>query len=134
MGVGNAVDAHIDRKVRSEGFRTVGVVTDVNFYSGARGSEYKVLTITFLTTDRSVYAKGFRERYNSKREGSKSAVSDELHGNKMIVYYDQSEPSRSVIEDSTESYTAAALLITFSAAFGISFIHTGVAGLRGRHW
>ncbi|WP_354181928.1 DUF3592 domain-containing protein [Arthrobacter sp. UYP6] len=129
VGIGNVLDAHNDRKLLSGGVRTVGVVTNVGFSTGGRGSEYKDLTISFLAENSSVYAKGLRQRYYSKTEGSKSAVSDELQGKEITVFYDRSDPSKSVIEGSPESFTAGYLLIALSLGFGASFMRTGVVGL-----
>lgn len=133
VGISNVVDAYSDRKLLSEGVQTIGVVTAVNFSTGGRGNEYKDLTVSFLTTDRSVYAKGFRERYYSKAEGSTSEVTDELNGQRMTVFYDRADPRRSVVEGGVQSYTAAYLVIITALAFGASFIGTGAAGLSRKY-
>ena len=133
VGIGNFGEAHNDRKLLSEGVQTVGFVTAVNFSTGGRGREYKDLTVSFLTTDRSVYAKNFRDRYYANAEGSTSEVTDELTGQRMTVFYDRADPRRSVIEGSGESYTAACLVIITAFAFGASFIGTGVAGLSRKY-
>ena len=130
LGVGMVLEAHDDRRVLDEGVRTTGVITNVEFSTSGRQKEYKELTVSFLTEDRRVYAKGARERYYEHIDGSKSTVSDEMHGEKRVVFYDRSDPSKSVIEGEPQSFTAGYLVIMLSVGFGASFIWTGWGGLR----
>ena len=130
LGVGMVLQAHDDRRVLAEGVRTTGVITRVEFSTSGRQKEYKELTVSFLTEDRRVYAKGARERYYEHIDGSKSTVADEMHGEKRVVFYDRSDPSKSVIEGAPQSFTAGYLVITLSVGFGASFIWTGGCGLR----
>lgn len=130
VGIGMVLDAHTDRRVLSEGVRTIGVVTNVGFSTGGRQHEYKDLTVSFLTLDRSVYTKGSRGRYYAHIDGSKPAAAEALQGQRMVVFYDRADPSKSVIEGAPKSFAEGYLVIIFSAAFGASFIWTGWVGLR----
>lgn len=130
LGMGVVLKAHDDHRVLDEGVRTTGVITKVEFSTGGRQKEYKELTVSFLTEDRRIYAKGSRERYYEHIDGPKSTVATEMHGEKRIVFYDRSNPSKSVIEGEPQSFTAGYLVIMLSVGFGASFVWTGWGGLR----
>ena len=127
-GVAQVLEAHDDRRVVAEGVRTTGVITKVEFYTDRRRHSYKDLTVYFLTEDRRVYGKRTRERYYDYVEGPESKVVDQMHGEKRVVFYDRSDPTNSVIEGATQSFTVAYLVILLAVCFGASFIRSGWMG------
>lgn len=119
-------NAYEDRRLLTEGTKTTGVITDVNFRSGARGMDHKGIKVTYRANDKAFYSVWIEEKYYSHREGDRATTTERLMRSPMVVFYDPDKPSRAVIENRESSLTYGWAFFISTILFGALIIWAGL--------
>lgn len=118
---GVAYEAVRDHRLIASGTQTVGKITDTEW--GRCGTKkhkrpcvYPVLTYEDQNGEK--YTKsGPSINYREKEDGPKSSFADTLYGNEYTLYYDPSNPEKSVVEGEEGQYWIL-IFTLFPIAFG----------------
>lgn len=110
-----------DHRLISQGTQTVGKVTSVDFGSCGTRKNRKTCAFPELTyidqNGNEHFRQGPNITYREKEHGYKTVFADTLYGNEYTLYYDPSNPEKSVVEGQEGSYWIL-IFTLFPIAFG----------------
>lgn len=132
-GAGGTYAAHQDRTLVSTGAHSTATVSDVEFAAYRSGRTSAIMTVPFVAADGRQYSTEARERYRERRDGPKDEFAAALEERELTVFYDPTDPDKSVVEGQERPYAGPIILLILPGGLGAFGYLVTIFGFIGLH-